>query len=122
MPVAVSFLCHFPSAFAASLARASCPAVSGLPSTPEGAAVTRPARRILARESLFAANLAAAFGAEDDARARVHHELAADEALERGASKQRQQLLLERAGDRRDLGHSSRKTPTTRPSTCRCLG
>src|SRR3954451_21127737 len=27
MPLAVSFLCHFPSAFAASLARASCPAV-----------------------------------------------------------------------------------------------
>src|SRR6266581_7402494 len=52
MPLAVSFLCHFPSAFAASLARASCPAVSGLSSTPEGAAVTRPARRILARRGL----------------------------------------------------------------------
>ena len=36
MPLAVSFLCHFPSAFAASLARASCPAVSGLSSAPKG--------------------------------------------------------------------------------------
>src|SRR5262249_30234904 len=33
---AVSFLFHFPSAFAASLARPSCPSVSGLPSTPRG--------------------------------------------------------------------------------------
>jgi hypothetical protein len=30
MPLAVSFLCHFPSAFAAWVAPASCPAVSGL--------------------------------------------------------------------------------------------
>src|SRR6185437_13163932 len=30
---AVCFLCHFPSAFAASLTGASCPAVSGLSST-----------------------------------------------------------------------------------------
>src|SRR5215468_6073303 len=46
MPLAVSFLFHFPSAFAASLARASCPSVSGLSSTRERllrAAVTRPA-------------------------------------------------------------------------------
>src|SRR3954469_25620103 len=34
---AVCFLCHFPSAFAASLARASCPSVSGLSSTPDSA-------------------------------------------------------------------------------------
>src|SRR3954465_2634164 len=34
---AVCFLCHFPSAFAASRARASCPAVSGLSSTPDSA-------------------------------------------------------------------------------------
>src|SRR5205814_10616148 len=41
---AVCFLCHFPSAFAASLTGASCPAVSGLSSTScfHGAAVTRP--------------------------------------------------------------------------------
>src|SRR5213076_333063 len=45
---AVSFLCHFPSAFAAWVAPASCPAVSGLSSSPEGPAVTRPASRIVA--------------------------------------------------------------------------
>src|SRR4051794_15556827 len=49
---AVCFLCHFPSAFAASLAGASCPAVSGLSSTSARApaAVTRPASRILPGE------------------------------------------------------------------------
>ena len=35
-PVAVCFLFHFPSAFAAWLAPASCPAVSGLSSTARG--------------------------------------------------------------------------------------
>src|SRR5215831_9441066 len=45
---AVSFLCHFPSAFAAWLAPASCPAVSGLSSTPGGAAAARPAPAMLA--------------------------------------------------------------------------
>src|SRR5256885_12694419 len=44
---AVCFLCHCPSAFAASLTGASCPAVSGLSSSPGGPAVTRPATRIL---------------------------------------------------------------------------
>src|SRR3954464_12079966 len=33
---AVCFLCHFPSAFAAFLAEASCPAVSGLSSSSQG--------------------------------------------------------------------------------------
>src|SRR4051812_40105257 len=49
---AVCFLCHFPSAFAASLGGASCPAVSGLSSTLARArtAVTRPASRILPGE------------------------------------------------------------------------
>src|SRR5712691_12394245 len=41
-PSAVCFLCHFPSAFAASLTGASCPAVSGLSSSLERPAVTRP--------------------------------------------------------------------------------
>src|SRR5581483_1387972 len=47
---AVSFLFHFPSAFAAWLAPASCPPVSGLSSTgPHGpTAVTRPARNMVA--------------------------------------------------------------------------
>ena len=46
----------------------------------------------------------------------MHHELAAGEALERRAAKQRDELLVERAVQRRDLAHSSRNTPTTRPA------
>src|SRR4051794_5459600 len=48
MPPAVSFLCHFPSAFAAWVAPASCPSVSGLSSS-QGPAVTRPARKVYPR-------------------------------------------------------------------------
>src|SRR4029078_9379584 len=44
---AVSFLCHFPSAFAAWVAPASCPAVSGLSSRAEAPAVTQPASEIV---------------------------------------------------------------------------
>src|SRR6266487_2801633 len=40
-PPAVCFLCHFPSAFAASLTGASCPVVSGLSSTPRLRATPR---------------------------------------------------------------------------------
>src|SRR5437773_10161881 len=42
-PLAVSFLCHFPSAFAAWVAPASCPAVSGLSSRRLAAPRSHPA-------------------------------------------------------------------------------
>src|SRR5262249_44275012 len=60
--------------------------------------------------------LRAALRAEHDPLARVHHELAAREALERRAAEEREQLLFERAGEQ-GHAHSSRNTPTTRPRT-----
>jgi hypothetical protein len=48
-------------------------------------------------ERPFVAELRAALGAEHAATARVHDELAAAETLERGAAKQRDELLVERA-------------------------
>ena len=101
---AVSSLFHFPSAFAACLAAASCPSVSGLSSTRRseaGAAVTRPARRILARSSAAPPRRRAGrrTPGRRRARPRVHDELAADEALERDAAQQRDELLVERAGE-----------------------
>src|ERR671922_3120378 len=57
----------------------------------------------------------AALRAQDRA-ARVHHELAADEALQADAAEEREQLLVERAMQRGRLAHSTlRKTPTTLP-------
>src|SRR5581483_2981638 len=69
----------------------------------------------LALAGIGAAQLRAALRAEHDAGTSVHDELAADEALERGAAEERRELLLERPRERGRLAHSSRKTPTTRP-------
>ena len=87
-PAAVSFLFHFPSAFAA------WPCASVLPygvrtflETPpkRRPAVTRPAARILARQRAPARRRAGCRTRGRRPRLRVHHELAADEALERRA-------------------------------------
>ena len=100
-PSAVCFLCHCPSAFAASLTGASCPAVSGLSSTPHLRATPRSPglqRRILPGcRCRFAAPVQGhlALGAAHR-RPVVQHELPAHRALERGAAQQREQLLLER--------------------------
>jgi len=55
-----------------------------------------------------------------DLAARMQDELTADEALQAGASQQRLQLLFERAVEGSDRGHSSLKTPVTRPRTWTC--
>src|SRR5579862_893005 len=111
-PSAVSFLFHFPSAFAASLAGASCPSVSGLSSTPS----REPRSPGLHFEfypvfqQILVAELRAAFGAEDGAVPGMHDELAADEALERDAAQQGDELLIERPckGER---GHAAPRAP-----------
>ena len=118
---AVCFLCHFPSAFAASLARASCPSVSGLSSSPKGP--RSPGLRDGLYRPLFARNppvqahpaLRAA-----DVRAFVEDELATDRALEGRPAKHCEELLLERPVERRDGAHSSRNTPTTLPRIWTC--
>ena len=119
---AVSFLCHFPSAFAAWVAPASCPAVSGLSSSPKPA-VTRPASRIVAASVPNRPPRAGTSGTPGHVimPPRVQDELAADEALEARAAEQRLELLLERAVERRDRAHSSRNTPVTRPRICTCV-
>src|SRR4029079_4719896 len=121
-PSAVCFLCHFPSAFAASLTGASCPVVSGLSSTPRlrgtprspglQAEFYRRRSRVASPEQGHLA-LRAPHG-----RAVVQDELPAHRALERSASQEREELLLERPVQRSDVAHSSRKTPTTLPRTC----
>src|SRR5581483_6963514 len=103
-PSAVCFLCHCPSAFAASRKRASCPAVSGLSSN----ARARPRSpglqaQLYGRLGRVAASVErhGAFGAAH-LRPVVEHELAAHRALERGSAEDREELLLERPVQRRD--------------------
>src|SRR5262249_22543162 len=94
-----------------------------IPTVPNVAAGTKPPTRLdrsgglgerIGRERGLVSKLRAAFRAEDHAGPGVHHELAADEAFERRAAEQREKLLVERPGERRDV-HSSRNTPTTLP-------
>src|SRR5438270_8700153 len=122
MPLAVSFLCHFPSAFAAWVAPASCPAVSGLSSSHEGPRSPGLRRKLYPRYRVRAGSgnrrahvePAPALGAEDAALRQVQHELAAHEALQARAAQQRVELLLEAAVQRLH-GHSERNTPVTLP-------
>ena len=116
---AVCSLCHFPSAFAASLTGASCPAVSGLSSSPRRGPRSpglRPGFYLVDRRRRHAAHRCPAFGAADG-RTLVQDELPAHRAFERRAAQQREKLLLERPVQR-SHAHSSRNTPTTRPSSC----
>jgi hypothetical protein len=125
---AVCFLCHFPSAFAASLAGASCPAVSGLSST---APLSRaaPPRSPGLQAGLYPGPCSGSVHPPVQAHralraahegALVEDELAADRALERRAAQHGEELLLERPVKWRERSHSSRNTPTTLPriSTC----
>src|SRR3954451_845376 len=105
-PSAVCFLCHFPSAFAASLSGASCPAVSGLSSKavrPPRSPGLQPRLYRCAGRADAAVQDHLALGATDD-RAVMQHELAAHGAFERRAAQEREELLLERPVERRH-GH-----------------
>jgi hypothetical protein len=55
-----------------------------------------------------------------DERPLVEDELAADRALERRPAQYGEEFLLQRPVERRELGHSSRNTPTTLPRIWTC--
>ena len=93
--------------------------MSGLSSSRERLAVTRPASVNCSRVFSGAPELGLALGARDRARA-LEHELAADEALQARAAQEREQLLLERPVEGFDA-HSCRKTPITLPISCDVL-
>src|SRR5262249_37736968 len=109
-----------PSAFAASLARASCPAVSGLSSSrsPRSPGLRTEFYRRFRRLGPPVQDELALRTAHSGAV--VQHELAARRALERRAAQQREQLLLERPVQGGHRHQSSRKTPTTLPRICTC--
>jgi len=108
-------------------AGASCPAVSGLSSTPapaEGGAPRSPGLRLRLYPRPGTADSPVqthrTLGAAHEG-ALVENELTADRALERCSAQHGEELLLERAVELRRRIHNSRNTPTTLPriSTCR---
>src|SRR6187551_2867567 len=103
---------------------ASCPTVSGLSSSAHSSRGSRSPglhRQLYPWARDFGSRRAQrrpAFGTLEPAE-HLHDELAADEALEARAARERGQLLIERAEQGRDLAHDTiLKTPTTLPSTC----
>ena len=107
---------------------ASCPAVSGLSSERRLRSAARGHPACTAKGSSISGTSRPRRGSTGtrgrrSRRRSVQDELAAHEALEAGAADERDELLVERARERRPRAHRRlRKTPITLPRTCDVVG